>query len=88
LGCDAVGTIYSVGEAASSIIEQLFHDKEEITRFAGFFAVDDLYTRDTPAPKTKSGKSLDLAWSEFAHITYPYVDGSTPFLDTPLEQLL
>lgn len=73
----AVGTIYSVGEAASAIIEQLFHDKEEITRFAGLFAVDDLYTRDTPAPKTKSGKSLSLAWPRFTHIGHPYVDEST-----------
>ena len=76
-----------MGEAASSIIEQLFHDKEEITRFAGFFAVDDLYTRDTPAPKTKSGKSFDPAWSEFAHITDPFMDGSTLPRRLLLEQL-
>jgi hypothetical protein len=73
---DAVGTIYSVGEAASAIIEQLFHDKEEITRFAGLFAVDDLYTRNTSVPKAKSGKSLGPAWPWFTHTTHPY-SGST-----------
>ena len=51
------GTTYSVGEAASSVIQNLFDARPEVTKFVNLAAVDALYARDTDAPAAKKGKN-------------------------------
>jgi hypothetical protein len=51
----AGATVYSVGEAATSVISQAFDAKPEITKFTGLGSVDRLYNRNSNPPAEKKG---------------------------------